>query len=545
MIIIMADNIYHYKRDDLNEEWVTKEPEIKDSEINRTLETDIIIVGAGLAGVAAAREATELGAKVIVFEKCKIPQARSGDFAILDSKIAKKWGRDNIDKNQLVADLMKDMGYRVNQAILKTWAENAGEAFDWYLEGYPNIPVLDHTTQVVPENANCWIQPRRYPEPNDYNNDEENFKCYQTTVWVRPTHLRVFKGNYALAEKTGNLTSFFSTPVKKLLKTADGRIEGVIAQDKDGNYIKAYAKKGVILSTGDYSSDEAMLKHFCPGVLDAPRLWTSYDHNKQPSNAGDGHRMGMWAGAKMQDNPHAPMGHHMGGALGASGFLLLDINGERFVNEDCPGQQINNQINMLPGKVAWQIADGNWKQYVPKITPNHGSVCFVLEEEDYNNKDMFPQLGTIDCFTSQRTIDKAVAEGRMIKADTIEELIEKIGLPKEQALQSIARYNSLCEKKHDDDFGKQAKRLFPVLQGPFYATKFEPAVMIVCLGGLQSDQYGRCYREDGSIIKGLYVAGNVQGDRFSGEYPLTVPGISHSMALTYGRLVGRNAVHEK
>lgn len=62
--------------------------------------------------------------------------------------------------------------------------------------------------------------------------------------------------------------------------------------------------------------------------------------------------MAVWAGAKMQDSPHAPMAHHMGGPLGASGFLLLNKMGERFVNEDVPGQQINNQIMIQPGKVA-------------------------------------------------------------------------------------------------------------------------------------------------------------------------------------------------
>ena len=541
----MAAQFHSFQRDPLHEEWVGVEPQIREEEIDETVETDILIIGAGLAGVAAAREATEHGSKVVIFEKCLIPQARSGDFAILDSKIAKKWNREHIDKKQVVADLMHDMGYRVNEAILNAWAENAGQAFDWYLEGYPNLPVLDTTISPVPQGANCWVQPRRYPEPDGYSNEQENFKCYQTTVWIRPTHLRVFKGNYALAEKTGLLKSYFSTPAKKLLKDTDGRVIGAVAQKPDGHFVKALAKKGVILATGDYSSDEKMLQHFCPYVIDAPRLWTSYDRNVQLSNTGDGHRMGVWAGAKMQDSPHAPMGHHMGGALGASGFLLLNRNGERFVNEDCPGQQINNQINIQPGKMAWQIADGNWASYVPHITPNHGSVCYVMDEAFSRRQDVNHKLGTIDCFTSQEILDKAVADGSMLKADSLEELIDKTGMPKEKALKEIARYNQLCAQKHDTDFSKQPKRLFPVLSPPFYATKFLPAVMIVCLGGLESDQYCRCYDAEGNIIKGLYVAGNVQGDRFSGEYPLTVPGLSHSMALTLGRLAGRYASEEK
>ena len=199
----------------------------------------------------------------------------------------------------------------------------------------------------------------------------------------------------------------------------------------------------------------------------------------------------------------------MGGALGASGFLLLNLEGERFVNEDCPGQQINNQIVLQPGKTAWQIADGNWRDQVPITTP--------------------------------RTLEKAIESGEMLRADTIEELIEKMGLPAETAKSEIERYNQCCREKYDSDFGKQPKRLFPVEKPPFYATRFTPAIMIICMGGLDSDPYCRTYDDQGRIIPGLYVTGNVQGNRFSGEYPLTVPGISHSMALTLGRIAGRSA----
>ena len=519
--------------------WLHEEPVIPEDQISETVEADIVVVGAGLAGVAATREATSRGDTVVIIEKCKSPQARSGDFAVMDSKVADLWGRRNIDKKAIVADLMKDMGYRVDQRILKAWADNAGEAFDWYIEAYPNLPVLKSTAEYIDPRTRVWVQPRRLPLPPSFDNAQEQFKCYQTTAWVRPTHIPVFRANYAKAEETGLLKSYFNTPARKLVKDDMGRVVGVIAQTLEGKYIKAVAKKGVILSTGDYMSDDEMLYHFCPGVKALPRMWTSFDANKRPSNMGDGHRMAVWAGAKMQDNPHAPMAHHMGGALGASGFLLLNRLGERFVNEDVPGQQINNQMMIQPGKIAWQIADSNWPQQIPFVTPNHGSVCYVMDE-----KDEKAGLGNIDCYTSQKIVDKAVEDGSMLRADTLEELIELMGLPKEEALASIARYNKMCDQKCDEDFGKQEKRLFPVEKGPFYATKFTPAIMIICMGGIESDEHCRAYDVDGNIIKGLYVTGNVQGNRFSAEYPLTVPGISHSMALTFGRIAGKSAAEE-
>lgn len=529
------------KESQSTENWRGSEPLIPESSIVQTVETELVVVGGGLAGVAAIRQAASMGTKVVLFEKCKSPQARSGDFAILDSEIADLWGRRGIDKNAVVADLMRDMGYRADQRILKAWAKEAGEAFDWYIRACPELLVLKNSREPVPKGTKCWIQPRRYPEPESFEHEKEPFKCYQTTVWVRPTHIPVFKANYALAEQTGNLTSFFSAPARKLLRDENGRVNGVLAEHPEGGYIRALASKGVILATGDYSSDDAMLGHYCPGALCLPRMWTSYDRNKQPSNTGDGHRMAMWAGAHMQDSPHAPMAHHMGGALGASGFLLLNLEGERFVNEDCPGQQINNQIVLQPGKTAWQIADGNWRDQVPFVTPNHGSVCYVMEDSELESGKVYPHLGTIDNITTPRTLEKAIESGEMLRADTIEELIEKMGLPAETAKSEIERYNRCCREKYDSDFGKQSKRLFPVEKPPFYATRFTPAIMIICMGGLDSDQYCRTYDDQGRIIPGLYVTGNVQGNRFSGEYPLTVPGISHSMALTLGRIAGRSA----
>ena len=98
---------------------------------------------------------------------------------------------------------MRDMAYKVSQNILRRWAEEAGEAFDWYLEGYPDIPVLKTTAEVPPEGTKCWIQPRRCPAPESFENGTERFKCYQTTAWVRPTHIPVFQGNVQMLMQTG------------------------------------------------------------------------------------------------------------------------------------------------------------------------------------------------------------------------------------------------------------------------------------------------------------------------------------------------------
>ena len=113
------------------------------------------------------------------------------------------------------------------------------------------------------------------------------------------------------------------------------------------------------------------------------------------------------------------------------------------------------------------------------------------------------------------------------------------------ALDSIRRYSELARQGADTDFGKRADRLFPLENGPFYAAQFKPAAMLGCMSGLDSDHHAHCLNAEGRPIPGLYVCGNVQGGRFAVEYPITVPGMSHSMALVYGRIAGRNAANGK
>ena len=86
--------------------------------------------------------------------------------------------------------------------------------------------------------------------------------------------------------------------------------------------------------------------------------------------------MGKWIGAKIRSRKnHAPMIHHMGSVMGIAPFLLPDKNGKRFCNEDCPGQQLENQIELLKGTTAYQIFDAGWKDQLEFMPAFHGVVC--------------------------------------------------------------------------------------------------------------------------------------------------------------------------
>ena len=129
----------------------------------------------------------------------------------------------------------------------------------------------------------------------------------------------------------------------------------------------------------------------------------------------------------------------------------------------------------------------------------------------------------------------------LYRADTIEELAGMIGLDPEVMQASIDRYNELCEKGHDDDFGKDPRRLFPVNEPPYFAYPFGSAGMLVLMGGLEVNKQLQPLNAEGQPIEGLYATGNVMGGRYLVEYPVTVAGISLGTALTFGRLAGMNA----
>ena len=565
-----------------NNDWLGPEPQIADSDVYAEVTADVVVVGLGLAGVSAARGAAELGATVIGIDGSAAPNCRSGEFAVINSPtLNKRWPERALtpeEVNTIIDSHINESGYRVKRPITAKWAANIGEAFDWYMGADSHLFIADETRQEIPdEYADDFLIPIYRPLPsykdkngNDhpYNWKEERFPCFPTSVEFLPSQQKTFMAHWQKALDTGNVKAYFGHFGRKLIMK-DGKCVGVYALDNmpgsptKGKFLKINAAKGVILSTGDYGSNDAAMYHFAPDIMKSHknnRLFTSFDVNGMRTNQGDGQRMGAWAGAKVAGF-NAPMIHHMGGGadlsgvgvMGNAGFLNLDMDGRRFMCEDLPGQQLENQIEAVRLMKSWQIFDANWPEQVTHMPAAHGGACYYepytsIEQAPKNNK-------TYRNWKAPYQLEEAVAAGRCIKADTLEELVAKIypDDPKAQhtALASIKRYNELAAKGVDEDFNKVPSRLMPVDTAPFYADQFSTAIMLTCIGGLESDEDCHTFFEItddegrqvcGDIIKGLYVAGNMQGGRFGLQYPIGLKGVSHAMAMYYGKVAGENAV---
>lgn len=542
-----------------DEDWLGTEPEIDESKVAKTVDVDVAVVGCGIAGVAACRSVAEDGGLVAAFEKADGPQCRSGEYAVINGKVQAKWGRDTWTREQIddiIDSHMVESTYRCKRSIMSKWAHNIGETFDWWVEANPDLYYAETTRSAIPdENAENFIIPIFYPLPEHYDWKQERFPCYPTSVEFKPDQHVTVEANMQKAIDTGNVQTFYGCFVEKLIMD-NGRCVGLYARDAaTGEYIKCNASKGVILSTGDYSQNTKMLKHFCPEVIEnnIQCLFTNVDVEGNFTNQGDGIQLGMWAGAQVQQS-HAPMIHHMGGGadlagvgvMGNAGFLNLDLNGKRFMNEDLPGQQLENQIELQKNRESWQIFDSNWPEQLPYMPAAHGGACYY---EDYASEDEGPKNNTTyRNYKSPYQLEAAVADGRAVKADTLEELVAKIypddTAAQQTALDSIQRYNELAKAGYDEDFHKPASRMWAVENGPFYADKFTTALLLVCIGGLESDEDCHTFDADRNVIPGLYVAGNIQGNRFATEYPIGLKGVSHSMAMYYGYVAGKNALKD-
>lgn len=544
---------------DTSDDWLGEEPVI--DSISEELDFDVVVVGAGLSGICAARAAAEEGASVAIVEKSASFNCRSGEYAVLNGSLNRRWGREGIVDEDVVVDrLMRECTYRNKRAILKKWASHGHEAIDWFIEACPDMTICDTTRQAVTQEQfdKGILVPLAWPQPEHYDYHNEEFPTFPTSMEFRSSRSDqqgfVVEANLNKAIEAGAET-FFGCFGTKLLQSDDGRVTGIIIRDaNDGSrYIQLNARMGVILATGDNSGDEKIMKHFAPEIVEKKIAnmgamgMLGVDVEGKTVETGDGLRMGAWIGAKVQDY-HAPMTHHMGGGgagvgMGITPFLQLNLHGERFMNECIPGQQLENQIELQPECTSFQIFDSKWGEEIPYMPANHGGLCYIIpEDEDESNPN----------YSDRQYTKISAKEGSWdYEADTIEDLLIQIGYEGEAletALASVERYNELCHAGYDEDFGKPASRMFALENPPFYASKWGTTSMLVCVGGLESDENCHTFTEADpaspkrAVIPGLYVCGNVQGNRYAVEYPICLRGISHSLCVYYGYVAGKNCV---
>jgi fumarate reductase flavoprotein subunit len=228
--------------------------------------------------------------------------------------------------------------------------------------------------------------------------------------------------------------------------------------------------------------------------------------------------MVMRIGGVMQTSPHAPMAHANGGPCGNAPYLRVNSEGERYENEDVTAQSIANSMSLQPGGQAWQIFDSKYPHELGGMGVGLGR------------------------FLEVNAMVRANLQ-QAVQADTIEELAAKIGLPVKTFKATVDRHNELAKMHRDPDFGKMPERITLLNQPPYYAGPSHRDFLVV-LGGLKTNLKFQPLDAQRKVIPGLYLAGNMVGNRFAIDYPVMCAGLSHSLAYVTGRLCGQYAAEE-
>ena len=532
--------------------WLGEAPAISDDQVEEELTADVVVVGLGAAGVPAARAAAEAGAKVVCLESSSHLNSVASDMAIFGGQTQAQWGRGDgfLDKKMVVNMHMEECSHHVSQSVISRYYDESGAALDWFVGASKNLYMAPESYAEIPTDAQAnYMFPYMYPVPETYDYTKEDLPCYPTSVGFSSL-ATVMADNLQAAVDAGAEVRY-STKGVELILNDEGAVAGIYAQaaGSDG-YLKITAQS-VILATGDYLGNEDMMKFYAPECVEngINILSIDLDDEGNYTNVGEGHKMGAWAGAAIEQW-HAPMIHHMGGGAGAdgrgvignNGYLWLNLRGKRFMNEDLPGQQLENQVELQPQRKAYQFFDASWPEQLAYFPAAHGVACIYRDEP-------LPEHTASGLRINVRTpadIDAAVEEGRCLKADTIDELLGMIeGMDVETAKASIERYNELARAGEDTDFFKSSQRLFALENGPFYAAECGCALTLGNLGGLESDEDCHVYNTDRELIPGLYAAGATQGGRFAVQYPISLKGLSCGMCMVYGKIAGENAAAGK
>ena len=516
-------------------DWLGKEPDIDEAAITETVDTDILIVGAGNGGMFAAAYAAANGLNFRVIEQNANVQDTRHWYGAVDSAAAKEAGEPATDKAKLLSEISRYASGKCDQRVVKTWINESAAMHDFM--------------RSILEDKYGWVcdftsgSEAAWPAENAEHNTDYLYPVQEHNYMASERESGLARNELLLQyiQELGYDVDF-KTSLAKLEKNSDGRITGIIAQStEDDHFIRYNANKGVLLACGGFPGNPYMMEQLDP--LGAS-VTTACSYS--PADKGYGIRAAVWAGANL-DKEAAPMlfdrgivapgvdggyvdsdsafgGKAFPGKIrqynpGTQPFLKVNRNGERFANESCPYNDIVYAAAHQPGRVYAQICDAN-----------------ILEDAK--------RFHTIGCSAQTRNggekyiqgkMDEAIEAGALFKCDTLDELADKMGFTgaaKDTFLATVERYNELYDKQNDEDFGKPAYRLSAIRTAPFYGC-WLGASLLTTEQGIAINEKGQALDTNNQPMEGLYITGDMSGSFFANNYPCLMAGVAMGRTLTY------------
>lgn len=464
---------------------------------NETVEADVIVVGAGLAGISASLAALDQGAKVILFEK--------NDVAGGSSKLS----------GGFITGVQTDMGRQAG------W----NESFDDFMQYWIDCVSLSEREDVTSLAAVRTMIER--------SNDDIKFLAAHGIGLQEPTgfgmpalrwHFSDWRNGFmdgavaggvdhivrgiAYLENQPNCTIYYSSPVTEITTGQDGRLNGVVARAKDGHTITAKASS-VILATGGFARSKELMARFCPTF---PTEWVLPYTTASVGTTGDGIVLAETLGADVYD------GWWMDLALAVTpGYFESPLN---FAMRD-----------------VYFVVDGEGKRVYNTAVPLYG-VRSIRISEAYNATGAVWAIVDASMAAAAAECEKKLDGRNVIKADTLDALARATGMDPVVFQGAVDRYNGFAAAGNDPDFGQPSYALQPVAGSPYYAVNLKICTM-GSIGGLKTDDSGAVLDGDGKAIPGLYAAGEIMNGKYFNQ--IYMSGCAQLLCVDSGRNAGTAA----
>jgi fumarate reductase flavoprotein subunit len=487
-----------------------------------TLETDVVIIGAGSSGLVAAVAAAEGGASVIIFEKMDIPggplnlppeiKGPPGLFAV-ESRIQRK-KYVGLTRDEAFRMMMDYSHWRANAQLVRAFVDKSAGTIEWLEQ-----------------------QGAEYTDESPVTLSTEGHLTWHV---MKGTSRDFIKTLVSKAEEKGAQIRL-QTPVKRIFRNGD-RVGGVIAEDRSGKSIRANAK-AVIIATGGYANNKEMIKKYTGFDL-GRNLFYANPNRQQPGIGltGDGIHMAWEVGAAEEglDCLILTVGLPGPGGVGTQlramarqPYLWINQQGMRFCDETIIKHwpYAGNAITKQKGGYSFLIFDEKTKKYFEENGLDHGFHLYLL-----------PPTTKIVNLDAQ--IESSIIKGNenIFVANSLEELGNKIGVNPDVLKGTVNEYNQFCEKGHDDLFAKDSKFLHLVKQPKFYAFRLFPS-FFATVGGIKINEKTEVLDKGEVVIPGLYAVGNDSNRLYGDSYDFWLPGTGFGFAFVSGLIAAENALN--
>lgn len=503
------------------------------------VEADIVVIGAGGAGTAAALRAAQEGKKVMLLEKTATPMGAStlaGGMFAADSRLQQEQGK-TVEKSWLYEQYYKASNGYMNSQLVDHIIDEAGNTVNWLLDNHMELNLVDAGSGAAYNHVGMPATLHGYNEGGSV----------------------ALKKLVQEFENAGGEVRWL-TPAYEIQKDDNG-VKAVLAKKEDGSTLKINTKAAII-ATGGYGGNKEMLEKY---------IGDQYTMGEVAQNTGDGINMAYNLGAgrsglgvtqyfweTFKSEEIGQMAQILGDdwfsmtAFTMFPFLRVNALGQRYSDETkvTSFAEHGGEIAQQPGQYEYAIIDSSILKKIAQsgvavIEDQYaswvGNEQFYMEFNEPNSTDaMYAQQHTPIDFTT--TLDKLLDTKVVYKGNTIEELAKAMDVDVNTLQASVNQYNQAIATGHDDAYAANTNRLVEVKEGPYYAVKYV-ARNLGTLGGIRINENMQVQDKDFNVIKGLYAAGADAGGMYGKAY-VDFEGGTLGFAYTSGRLAGEQAAKD-